>query len=749
MLILLLAIATITVKAQGFYDLSTIQSIDITFSQTNWDYMLDTAAAGSEGYIMAQSVTINGVVYDSVGVKYKGNSSYNPSQVKNPFHIALDAYKNQDYQGYTDIKLSNVSKDPSFVHEVLSYKILRQYMHAPQSNYANVSVNGALIGLYVSSESISKKFINNHFYTNSGAFFKCNPIGGAGPGSGTYPDLVYYGTDSSLYTSRYEMNSNSGWGELIQLCDSLNSNIASIEKILDVDRALWMLAFDNVLVNLDSYIGQFQQNYYLYRDQNMRFNPVIWDLNESFGTFSMTGTISLPTTTSKQQMTPLLHLSDPNWPLVKNLLAIPVYKRMYIAHMRTIINENFVSGDYYTTAQNLQTLIDAAVNADPNKFYTYTQFHSNLTTDVSSGMTNSPGLSNLMNARATWLLSQSDFTPVHPTISNIAPTSSAPAVGSNATFRATVSNASSTGVYLGYRYDIEAPFKRILMYDDGLHNDSLASDGIFGVDVPVNSAYIQYYIYAENGNAGEFSPERAEYEYYTLNASYSMASAGQVVINEILASNSSTAYDAAGESDDYIELYNNSANLISCANLYLSDDFTNPLKWQFPGSASISPNSFLIIWADNDTTQPGLHANFKLSSTGEELMLSYPGGIVLDSLIFGAQTTDISLQRCPNGAGSFIATVPTYNSTNCVVGIAEQEANSGIQIYPNPANDQLTVDCSEKIEQLQIYNTSGQLQMNCSQMNTYQLKIDLSQLSSGLYLIRVNDNSVKKLLIQK
>ena len=88
--------------AQSFYDINTVQTIALVFSQSNWDYMLDTAKAGSDGYIMAQSVTINGTRFDSVGVKYKGNSTYGPNQVKNPFHIELDTYKNQDYQGYTE-----------------------------------------------------------------------------------------------------------------------------------------------------------------------------------------------------------------------------------------------------------------------------------------------------------------------------------------------------------------------------------------------------------------------------------------------------------------------------------------------------------------------------------------------------------------------------------------------------------------------------------------------------------------------
>ena len=62
-------------------------------------------------------------------------------------------------------------------------------------------------------------------------------------------------------------------------------NFTQIETVLDVDRALWMLAFNNVLVNLDSYSGAFRQNYYLYKDQNDRFDPIVWDLNMSFAGF--------------------------------------------------------------------------------------------------------------------------------------------------------------------------------------------------------------------------------------------------------------------------------------------------------------------------------------------------------------------------------------------------------------------------------------------------------------------------------
>ena len=56
---------------------------------------------------------------------------------------------------------------------------------------------------------------------------------------------------------------------------------------------------------------------------------------------------------------------------------------------------------------------------------------------------------------------------------------------------------------------------------------------------------------------------------------------------------------------------------------YLSDNPDNPRKWVFPEGSVIAANSFLIVWANEDGKAPeGLHANFKLSSYGESVLLS-------------------------------------------------------------------------------------------------------------------------------
>jgi hypothetical protein len=743
---ILLLISAKLIAQSSFYDLNTIQLIEITFVQSNWDYMLDTAKAGSEGYIMASKVKINGTEFDSVGVKYKGNSSYSPSQVKNPFHIELDTYKDQNYDGYTDIKLGNGFKDPSFLREVLSYKIVRNYMPAPLSNYANVYINNQLIGLYSNSESVGKKFVNNRFGSNSNSFFKCNPIAGAGPGSSFFPNLVYLGADSSSYYSRYELQSEYGWFDLINLCDTLASHSTSLENTINVNQVLWMLAFDNVLVNLDSYLGAFSQNYYLYKDDYSRFRPVVWDLNESFGTFSMTGTSNLNTTLLKQQMTHLLHSSDENWPLVRKLLSVPMYKRMYLAHMRTILSEQISSNNYYTDCLALQNLISSSVNADPNKFFSYAKFISNLTTDVNIGNGVASGLTNLINGRNTYLSALADFASDQPVISAIAVSNSQPVLGTLVNVTANITNATATGVFLAYRSAAFAPFVQINMLDDGLHGDGTAGDGVYGSTITISSGKTEYYIYAENNQAGIFSPQRADIEYYTL---LSQASAGvDIVINEFLASNATTMADQDGEFDDWIEIYNYSMEIVTLDSIYLSDSYTNLHKWKFPDGTLIQPNSYLIVWADGDTMQTGFHTGFKLSASGERIALTHETDGILDSISFGAQTTDVSMQRCPDENGGFVFATPSFADTNnCATSIEEEFSALEISIYPNPFKDILHISSgNESIKSIRIVNMMGQTMFLQQGYKTENVDLNLSHLKTGLYLVILNDVINRKII---
>lgn len=737
-LILLFFIA-VKSYSQNFYDLNTIQEIRLTFTDANWHQQL----LFSDDYIPAQSVSINGNVIENVGVKYKGNSSFSTSNLKNPFHIELDTYQNQDYQGIKDIKLSNVFYDPSFIRETLSYDILGKYMHAPRANYANVYVNNVLIGLYVNTESITKTFVKKHFGTNTHPFFKAAIFGGANLNSTNKPNLLYLGEVQALYTARFEMNSETGWQDLINLTNVLNNNTAQIETVLDVDSTLWMLAFNNVLVNLDSYTGLLNHNYYLYQDDSGRFRPIVWDLNMSFGTFDFLSSQSdfIFQTAQKIAMSPMVQQNQTNWPLIRKLLSIPRYKKIYLSHMQTILAENFDNDSYVTIANSLRTNIDASVQNDIHKFYTYTDFQNSLNTSmlVDDDFA-AAGIVELMSGRKTFLESLPDFTAVKPVISDIVPSHATPLINTNISFTANVINSNSDAVFFGYRTNLNLAFTKIPMFDDGLHNDGAASDNVYGTaSLLINNAYMQYYIYAENNTIGAFSPARAEYEFHSIAANNNI-NPGAIVVNEFMAQNTETVTDSTGQFEDWIELYNNTTSPLLLDGLFLSDTATNLQKWQFPNGITVEPGSYLIVWADEDLTEDGLHADFKLSASGESVILSKADGTIVDSVDYTTQTANISYARNPNGTGNFVTQAPTFNGNNQTLSVSEVEFDkNNIAIYPNPSSSNINIISAFTLGTIEIYNLMSQKVFTQNETSN-QVNINVAHLPSGNYLLKCYSN---------
>ena len=739
---LYLFIIAIGSNAQSLYDLNTIQTIRVFFPTNTWDMMMDTAIAGTEGYILADSVYVNSVKFTGCGVKYKGNSSYSANRTKNPLHIKLDYTSNQDYQGYQDLKLANGFSDPSFIREPSSYLVLRQYMSAPQSNFAKVYINNAYYGIMTNDEDISDRFLEENYFSSSHTLIKCNPQN-AGPGSGTGSSLAYAGADSTStnYTTKYELKSDYGWSDLIHFCDTLNNFSSSINSILDVDRALWMLAFNDVLVNLDSYSGSFRQNYYLYRNHANQWIPTVWDVNMSYGSFTMSGTGAALNLSSMQSLTPLLHATETAWPLIYRLLSNPQYKKMYIAHMRTINEENFLNAQYKPAITAMRALIDNAVSTDANFLYTYSQYQSNLNATVTGG--GGPGgggtcgVYELMDARAAWLNTCTEFSQVPPVITSVTPSSSTPAFGSDVSVSAQVSNA--TAVYLGYRNKPSDRFVRIAMLDDGNHGDGAAGDLVFGANMPVNSLNIQYYVYAENANAGIFSPVRAEHEFYQLTPTIQQASTADLVINEVVAANTSGIVNESGKNKDWIELYNKTSNSLGLHAVFLSDSLNNLGKWRFPVDAFIGPNEHLLVWADDkNVTLLDHHTNFDLNNAQDMIVLS-DSLIIGDTLTFFNQPSNQGMARCPDGTGDFqpTTTLTPRASNVCELNSLADANPATLTVYPNPSTGlvNLYLEGDAQTMRVELLNLMGQQLMR---WEGSAKQLDLTDLPSGLYIARVS-----------
>ena len=145
---------------------------------------------------------------------------------------------------------------------------------------------------------------------------------------------------------------------------------------------------------------------------------------------------------------------------------------------------------------------------------------------------------------------------------------------------------------------------------------------------------------------------------------YKNSPESNVVINELMAVNSTIVADQNGEYDDWIEMFNKSSLIMDVSGYYITDSKSNLVKWQFPKGTTIPANGYLIVWADNDTTQNGLHSNFKLSSAGEKLLFINPEKLIIDEVDYPAQTLELSYSRNPNGTGSFVWQSATFSAKN-------------------------------------------------------------------------------------
>jgi len=708
--------------AQDLYDPSQVSELQIDFYDTNWDAILDGYMEQDSDERILADVTINGVVFDSAGVRYKGNSSYRSTQVKNPLNIKLNHVKDQDYQGYYTLKLSNGFKDPSFVREVLALEIARKYMPAARAGYANVTINETFIGLYTNVQSINDVFTEEHYYSEDRPFFE--GVGdGPSPEGCSYRPWEYPGTDSTVCVPYYyDSKSGDHYGTLINFLDIFNNRPDEMESIYNVDRHLWSMAYDIALVNLDAPISM-AHNFYLYYDETERFNYIKWDLNECFGVFQRLAGTQLDLV-GMQQLDPY----------TQNNLATPIlykvwqnsrWRKMYLAHMMTLVEENISNNWYRERAGELQSDISEAIQGDPNKFFSYSESIANL----DNGVRRSVGISELMDARAEYLNSSSYFQQAQPEVSGVSHLPSTPEPNSDVTILADISNADYA--FLAYRDLIGGRFNRIDMADDGLHNDGAAGDGTWGVTLPMGFT-LEYYIYAENSDAGIFSPARAAYEFHSLSTS------GDIVINEFMASNDQIAADQDGEFDDWIELHNNSSLALSIDGYFLSDDSDEPWKWAFPDT-TMEAGGYLVVWADKDILQQGLHASFKLSASGEEIVLSDASGALIDQVSFALQAADVSTGRSPNGDGVFGLMTPTFGAENNSLTITrpEQIRIPELSIYPNPASRLLNIAIDNGGEHLLIiYNILGQIQGQWEFEGAKTL--DVNTLSPGIYMISVD-----------
>jgi hypothetical protein len=520
LLLIFLGGAVSLLQAQNFYG-AGIQEIRINLPQPTWDQMLDSMKKVNPEARLTGHAVINGTRYDSVGMRYKGNSSYfrsrNETYKKLPINLKLDyRIKTQKLPGnHTTVKLSNGFLDPSFIRDPLAYYAIRNYMPAPQCNFAKVFLNGKFHGLYVNSESVDEHFILKHFGTEGGHLVKCDPDNWkrvksqSGCPKGENASLSYLNDSPGCYDAFYEVDDPAAWKPLLNLIKVLNKTPDKIETVLDVDQTLWMLALNNAIVNLDSYNGSLAHNYYLWFDTTGVAHPIIWDLNMAFGGWRRNFSFEEMKDEELIQYSPLAEFENKKRPLISQLLKNPLYRKIYLAHLRTIVNEQMKDNQLLKKGVALAKEIEGVVKDDPNKLYTFENFKQAFDQPMVQGPDRVIGLRTLLEKRGQWLSKHALLTKTQPAIAEVQ------AVAEGAKHRVTARLTNAKGGWLFYRKDKMFAFRRMPMTDDGANGDAAAGDGIF--TALVDSAEIaHYYVAAENEETAITHPERASYEFLRL-----------------------------------------------------------------------------------------------------------------------------------------------------------------------------------------------------------------------------------------
>lgn len=737
------------IAENGFYDKNSIKNVYLNFPQSNY-WSLLTGNYFSETNLEA-SMVYDGVTYPQVGVRFRGNTSYmmTGNAQKKSFAVEMDFLdEDQNVLGYKNLKFNNAHEDPTFMREVLYYRMAARHTPVARSNYIHLFLNNQDWGIYPNIQSVDKTFLEEWFLSNDGARFRAT-VDETGPGQPNWGDgtagMNYLGDNPSSYQQYYSLKSNDvvedPWQALIDACYQLSvasaADMEALKAKIDVDKVLWHLACENIFTDDDSYIMKGKMDYMVYYEpETGRTTSLEYDGNTTFVSNAATS----------NNWGPFKNATNAKYPLLYKLLGIPELRQRYLAHYRTILNETFTTANVTALVNELHNQIGTLVAADPKKLYSTAQYNSGY-----------PGLITFVTNRRNFLLSNAEVAQTAPVIS------SAPYFNQNdqeyteplpedpVTVKANVtSNNGIKAVYLYYATGLVGNFTKVEMFDDGLHQDGASIDGVFGGNIPgyIANTLVRYYIEAIANNSAAsaaYLPSGAEHDVFVYRVASENASNG-VAINELLAQNTNVVKDESGDYEDWVELYNNNDFEVELAGYFLSDKTENVSKWSFPEGTIIPANGYLVVWADEEQEEGDLHSNWKLSVSGESVTLSDPLQNQVDQIIFGAQTTNMAFARVPNGTGEFRIQAPTFNATNDLTATRDvAQGFSHILIFPNPARD--FISFSDTVTEVQVLSVEGKALTNSISDN----RLDISNLVPGLYIIRVTDqnNSIQMIRMVK
>jgi hypothetical protein len=650
------AFAASFAHTQDLYDPNVLRTINITFTQSNWETLLRQNYASETD--LAGTVTVDGVSYPNVGIRIRGNTSFTAMPTgsqKFSLKLQMDFVDvNQQLMGYDTINLNNGWRDPTFTREVEFNNYLALFVPNARANNVIVTINGENWGVYNNVQQTDKRLLRSYFSNADGLRVRCanNPNG---------PGLAF----SPTLNSSYEIQDTAGLTlaqattEFIALTNTITNgpltnpvvDVPNMDRAIAIDPSIWTVVLENLLTDDDSYINK-GCDFMTYRDPvDSRTHIIQRDANETWVASTWAINRNFNQTTK---------------PFLNRVLAVPELRQRYMAHYRTA-KTGFSWATLQARFEARRALLQAAVEADTKRLYTLDNFNNGfgsinivltnrITNTAATGLAGGsiPGIRLFIDTRSGFLanaVSNPELSVTGPSISSVQASNSTPSPSTPVFITAAVQAASApiARVELFYRPSPTVIYERVAMLDDGLSGDGAAGDGVFGVRLPITAVpgqIVAYYVMAtasDSFNSLSFLPVLAErgprFINYGLNGGVGM----QI-----------TEWMYSGNHGEFVEFTNRSAQPIDLTNWILKDDQLALPGFSLSAFGVVQPGESVVVTEN-------LEANFRtawnlppsakiigqLGAIGvggaglgraDQIHLYDSGGVLTDRLFYGDQT---------------------------------------------------------------------------------------------------------------
>jgi spore coat protein CotH len=312
------------------------------------------------------TVAFDGVTFNHVGLRLKGNSSllnsWRSGVEKLPFRLNFDALedefpdsRNQTFFGFPNLNLTNNSQDASMLRAKVVGDLFRE-AGVPAARTAFVRVyldrgaGSAYLGLYTLVEIPDEPMLQTQFGSNDGNLYKPNGTGAR-----------WRAFDRDSFPKKTNA-ADEDWTDVEDAITVLNESRASaaawrtrLEARFAVSTFLRWLALNTVIGNTDTYGSFSPHNYYVYGSPRHRDRLfwIPWDhdlaLNAGMGGGGGAGGAAA---------LDLFHdRVDASWPLIRFLLDDSVYRATYRQYVEEMLNTVFEPASLVARMQAAHALI--------------------------------------------------------------------------------------------------------------------------------------------------------------------------------------------------------------------------------------------------------------------------------------------------------------------------------------------------------------------------------------------------------